>query len=400
MKKIIKFIFIFLILLMAGCTNPTPPQKYIITLEYNNGELADELVIEEGTEISINEEIEYSGYDFSGWFLDEQLTIPLPLDYIPSGDITIYAKWEVSKNKVIFYVDEEVFNEQIIEEKGYASDPGVPTKSGYDFVYWASTKDGSIKFNFDRRITKDTYVYAHFRPTEFCVTYDLNYDVYYTKYDLYVDYFTDFYNFMLEHTDVDFSNYKIETVEQFLEFCANWDANGKDSFYGVGDAFDKYYVTVDIGGSLENQPETTFIGYCYKNNKYEEFIPFLMQFFAYWRTDEGYTGGKDDPDNLGNDFFASPWASLVDTCKFFHFTSKNLNDTYSWFNSQRVKDALDNVPGVIGDSLPTVGTIVNPVKFINPVRKGYKFLGWYDENDNLVTEAYHAMTVKAKWEKE
>ena len=125
-----------------------------------------------------------------------------------------------------------------------------------------------------------------------------------------------------------------------------------------------------------------------------------MQFFAYWRTDEGYTGGKDDPDNLGNDFFASPWASLVDTCKFFHFTSKNLNDTYSWFNSQRVKDALDNVPGVIGDSLPTIGTIVSPVKFINPVRKGYKFLGWYDENDNLVTEAYHAMTVKAKWEKE
>lgn len=403
MKKIIKFIFLFFILLVvSGCSTPTPPEKekYIITIEYNNGLLTDELVIEEGSKIIIEEEVEYSGYKFCGWFLDKEFTTPLTLDYIPDENVTIYAKWEVIENKVTFYVDEEVFDEQIVIEKGYAEDPGAPTKPGYKFYYWSSTKEGDKVFNFDKRISKDTNVYAHFRPTEFTVTYNLNYDVYYTKNELFVDYFTDFYNFMLENTEVDFSQYKIENVEQFLEFCANWDANGRDSFYGVGDAFDEYYVTVDIGGTLENQPTSTFIGYCYQNNKYEEFIPFLMQFFAYWRTDEGYTGGGDDPNNLGNDFFASPWASLVDTCKFFYFTSKNLNDTYPWFNSKRVKDALDNVPGVVGDSLPTVGTIEDPVKFIDPVRKGYKFLGWYDENDNLVTEAYYAMTVKAKWEEE
>lgn len=403
MKKSIKFLLVLLLLLtLVGCTNPTHTytEKYVVVIETNNGEDDERIVVEAGSQIIIDKEYEYPGHDFAGWYLDEALTIPLTEDYIPESNVVVYAKWILSKNKVIFYVGDTVFNEQVVEEKNYATDPGAPSKEGYEFLYWSSTKTGDIVFNFNRKITKNTNIYAHFKPIEFSVKYDLDYDVYGTKYDLYVDYFGDFYNFMLENTNANFDKFGIKDLDDFLKFCANWDANGKDSFYGVGDAFSNYYVTIDVGGTLENQPETTFIGYCYKNNKYTEFIPFLMQFFAYWRTDEGYTGGSSDPNNTGNDFFASPWASLVDTCKFFHFTSKNLNDTYPWFNSKRVKEALDNVPTVIGDSLPVKGTIENPVIFVDPVRKGYKFLGWYDENGNKVTEAYKAMSVKAKWEKE
>ena len=401
MKNKFKYIVIIILLLfLVGCNNPTQKKTYIITIEYNNGQLSDELAIEEGLPIVIDEVIEYSGYDFCGWYLNEELTIPLTENYTPTENITIYAKWEVSKNKVTFYVDDVVFNEQLVEEKGFATDPGTPTKQGYEFVCWSGSKQGDTLFNFSRRITKDTDVYAVFKPKPFTITYDFGYDVYYTKQDLYIAFFTDFYNFMIEYTDVDFSKFKITTVEEFLEFCMNWNANGKDSFYGVGDAFSKYYVTIEIGGELENQPTATFIGYCYQNEKYLEFIPFLMQFFAYWRTDEGYTGSSSDPNNLGNDFFASAWASLVDTCKFFYFTSANLNDTYSWFKSERVKEALDNVPGVIENNYQTTGTIENPIILVELQRDGYKFLGWYDENNNKITEVSQEMTVYAKWEKQ
>lgn len=170
--------------------------------------------------------------------------------------------------------------------------------------------------------------------------------VFESKKDLYNSYFSDFYKFMKKKTNVSFEQYGIKSKKDFLDFCSDWNANDNHSFYGVGDAFSKYYVEINIDSRLEDQSSEFFIGYCYENDMYLEFIPFLMNFFEYWRTDEGYTGGKDDPDNTGSDFFAHAWASLVDTCKFFHFTSDNLNDTYPWFQSERVKDALDNIPNV------------------------------------------------------
>ena len=122
-----------------------------------------------------------------------------------------------------------------------------------------------------------------------------------------------------------------------------------------------------------------------------------MVFFAYWRTDEGYTGGQNDPNNLGNDFFASAWASFVDTCKFFYFTGDTLNNTYSWFKSERVKYALDHIPSVFEGTFRTTGDINNPIYLDNITREGYEFLGWFDEEGNIVTVITKSMTIYAKW---
>ena len=210
---------------------------------------------------------------------------------------------------------------------------------------------------------------------------------------------TDFYNFLLTNTNIDFKKLNINNLDDFLLTCKDWNAYNKNSFYGIGDVFSKYYLTIEVGGKLENQPDTTFIGYCYKNNMYQEFIPFLMTFFAYWRTDEGYTGSSSDPNNTGNDFFASAWASLVDTCKFFYFTSETLKDTYPWFNSERVKYALDNIPGVAADIIKYYGDIENPVILDVPQREGYEFIGWYNENDEKIEIVYNEQTLYAMWKK-
>ena len=129
-------------------------------------------------------------------------------------------------------------------------------------------------------------------------------------------------------------------------------------------------------------------------------MPHLIKFFAYWRTDEGYTGGSADPNNLGNDFFAEPWASLVDTCKFFKFTSANLNDTYPWFRSERVKNALDNVPSIYEVSLDEIGNILDPVYLPNlNNRNGYYFVGWFTKEGEPIEVVYEEMTVYAQWNK-
>jgi len=229
------------------------------------------------------------------------------------------------------------------------------------------------------------------------VNYNIGKEAWLNKEGLYNDFMGDFYRFMLKHTDIDFKSYGITDLKSFLDFSKDWHASGKSDLYGVGDAFQSYYLTKDTGGLLENQPDSTFIGYCFKNNKYTEFIPFQMKFFEYWRTDEGYT----TPENHGNDFFHSPWASLVDTVKFFFFTADTLQLKYKWFTSPRVKDALDNIPGVLFNeatySAPEGTTIILP-KTVN--KEGFKFAGWYLDKDykgNLVTEVNSEATVYAKF---
>ena len=395
MKK--KFSLILLILLcffVFGCTKPITSETFTITIQYNNGDGNNEIVYNKGDYVVIDEEVEYKGYNFIGWFLDEEFTQPLPEDYKATADVTIYAKWDVIKQKVVYYVDEEVYLEQEVIYREYAIEPETPVKEGYTFQCWSIDKNGESIFNFEKRVTRDVNLYAQWTPTPFTVTYDLGYDGFSTKYDLYKAYFTDFYNFIIENTEANLTIYGIENLEDFLEFCYDWNANGKDSFYGVGDAFGKYYVTKDTGGVLENQPTSTFIGYCYQNELYLDFIPFLIQFFAYWRIDEGYA----TPTNHGSDFFHDAWASLVDTCKFFYFTSANLNDTYSWFKSERVKDALDNVPGVNSSNLVLIGDIENPVILKEVHRNGFKFIGWFDEEGNQITEVTKEMTVYARWQ--
>lgn len=395
-KKIFNFIILIVSLfLLIGCNSPK--EQYIVTLDFNNGDEFGELIFIEDSKLIIEDEIEYKGYELVGWFLDKELTIPVDESYVVKSNVTIYAKWEVAVYDVRFYCDGNLIKEIAVEYNGTIDEVEAPVKEGYTFKYWSPKEDGSSRFSFYSNITSDLNLYAYYELTNFIVSCDYQDSLYASKNELYKLFFTDFYNFMLNNTTINFEKYNIDSVETFLEVCLTWDAYGRDSFYGVGDSFSKYFVTIEVGGKLEDQPETTFIGYCYKNNMYEEFIPFLMTFFAYWRTDEGYTGSSSDPNNTGNDFFASAWASLVDTCKFFYFTSDNLNDTYPWFKSERVKDALDNVPGTNKTIKLLYGNIENPVVLPPVTRDGFEFLGWYDENGEKVEIVYNEMTVYAKW---
>ena len=398
MKKIIKLLLVIVsFLLLTGCN--ISKEQYVITLEYNNGDMSKEVLWTKGNGFKIDEDVKYDGYDLEGWYLDEECTLPLTDDYIVNSNLTLYAKWEVAKHSVCFYNGQELIKEIIVEHNKTIEDNITPIKLGYTFLYWTTDVDGNSRFSLLTKITDDINLYAKYKLTQYEVICDLQNSDFNSKEELYTSFFTDFYDFLLNKTDVDFQKLNITDLYDFLLICKDWNAYNKNSFYGVGDKFAKYYLTIEVGGNLENQPETTFIGYCYKNNMYQEFIPFLMTFFAYWRTDEGYTGSSSDPNNTGNDFFASAWASLVDTCKFFYFTSETLNDTYPWFNSERVKYALDNIPGVAANIIKYYGDIENPVILDVPQREGYEFIGWYNENDEKIEIVYNESILYAKWKK-
>ena len=164
----------------------------------------------------------------------------------------------------------------------------------------------------------------------------------------------------------DLESHNIHSLEDFYAY-ADWNADGRDSCYAMGFSFHKYYLTPVEGDTLENQPDTTFIGYCYKNNLYKDFLNFLVTFFAWWRNDEGCT--TFDPYNHADDFFNSSWAALVDTCKLFYLTGQTV---YHW-QSFRVKYCLDHIPGVILSDYQDEIYFDEKLELPNIKVAGYKF---------------------------
>ncbi len=229
---------------------------------------------------------------------------------------------------------------------------------------------------------------------EFKVEYDLGYEQYDTKDDLYEAYFKEFYYFLGTYTDCHLEGLGIYSVEDFLTACKTWRFNGGNEMAGLGNAFGRYYLDINVGGTFEDQSTNKFVGYCYQNGKFIDLLEHLEVFFAYWRTDEGYTNST----NNGNDFFASAWAALVDTCKFFYFTSETITNTYSWFTyerSPRVHYMLDNIPGV--GTVDLVETSNTTIILPELTRMHHAFLGWFDESGNEVETVSSTSKVTAKW---
>lgn len=203
------------------------------------------------------------------------------------------------------------------------------------------------------------------------VKFDYGYNLFSSKDDLRIKFFGDYYDFIKNNTDFDFNSAGVKDKNDFISFCGDWTALGKSDLYGPGDTLNPYYLTPNAGRGVLDQPSTTFIGYVYKQGKYKEFVEFLPEFFRFWRKDEGCDcfGPVDT-----YDFYYRAWDSLVDTLKFFYFTSTTLQSKYPWFKSLRVKFALDNIPSVDNKLIKEVEVDKD---YVLPTIDVKGFVGWY-----------------------
>lgn len=349
MKQLKRFLLVILVLFsvfLFGCKEEVFDYNLTYIL---NGDVYETTVVKSNEDVVLEEIEERGGLLFSGWFKDDKYTIPFT-DKRLKEDTTLYGYYEEGKYRVNFVTNCDVVIEERLLTKGSLVG-SVPTmeKEGYEFIGWFRDEGYKSPFNIETDTVGATltlYAKWHLIEPEYInVRYVSITEGYYAnKDDIYVAYYSYFYDFLKNHTECDLENVGLE---DFLLQGKTWRMNGRSDMYHFGDRYGRFYVKAQVGGTLEEQDENHFLGYCYKNGKFIDLIHHLETFFAYWRTDEGYTGGSDDPNNLGNDFYAEPWASMVDTAKFFYFTGDTLQDTYSWFDSARVKEALDNLPNTL-----------------------------------------------------
>lgn len=244
----------------------------------------------------------------------------------------------------------------------------------------------------------------------YTINYVLGDEVFADKHQLFLAFFTDFYYYIVDYRQRE--NYLMDRgvndLETFLSICGSY-TGGAAGMGNVGNLLGQFYLRIDVGGNIDDQTaDDGFIGYCLENNKYVEFVYFIQDFFYWWRLDEGYTNGPDDPEGTGSDFLASAWASVVDTAKFFYYDKDTLP---SYFISKgHIPAFYDRIPYIVnlgentfiytydweeGLNLPTSLTM-----------DGYTFVGWFD-NENfegdaleyLPTNIYHNITLYAKFVK-
>ena len=111
-----------------------------------------------------------------GWYSDPDTTEEYNSSQIIVEDITLYAKWEITKYSVTFITDGgTAINAQTVEHGKTASKPSAdPEKQNCVFKGWFTSAAATTQFDFTKAITASTTVYAGWEFNGWVVRFNTN----------------------------------------------------------------------------------------------------------------------------------------------------------------------------------------------------------------------------------
>ncbi len=140
--------------------------SYKVDFDSNNGSSVESKTVLFGKQIPEPETPNRSGHDFVGWFKTEECTEEwnFDTDKMPNHDVTLYAKWNIHKNTVVFdanggkFSDNKKTHDLPNQEVGskITSPNENPTKEGYTFDGWFKDNLGNEEWKFENDSESNT----------------------------------------------------------------------------------------------------------------------------------------------------------------------------------------------------------------------------------------------------
>lgn len=115
------------------------------------------------------------GYDFAGWYSDENLTTPYTVSAMPDSNITVYAKWTASPYTITFISNGGTAVTTISANyMDVVTKPADPTKVGHTFEGWYSDQTLTTPFVFTTMPVGGATLHAKWIVNSYTITFVVN----------------------------------------------------------------------------------------------------------------------------------------------------------------------------------------------------------------------------------
>ena len=125
------------------------------------------LTVADGESVREPDDPVREGYEFAGWYADEDCTVAYDFTEPVTGDMTLYAKWDIRQLSVTF--DDGVDgNEDVVSTVDYGepvAKPDDPVREGYDFAGWYTDEACTVAYDFAAPVEGDMTLYAKWNQT-------------------------------------------------------------------------------------------------------------------------------------------------------------------------------------------------------------------------------------------
>lgn len=113
------------------------------------------------------------GWNFEGWFLDEQYTQKAEAGSSISSNRVLYAKWSRISYQVNFISDGgSAVSSQKITYGEQAVKPSDPKKDGCVFAGWYQDSNKTILYDFDEAVFSNLHLYAKWETIKYTISFD------------------------------------------------------------------------------------------------------------------------------------------------------------------------------------------------------------------------------------
>ncbi len=149
----------------------------ILSFETNGGEAVDSIMQDAGTAVTLPVP-KKTGYKFTGWYYDSELTSKCDITAMPEEDKTLYASW-TQVPTIIFNTNGGEAVDPIMQDPGTVVTLPVTTRAGYTFGGWYTDSKTTQKADITVMPSEIVYVYLYAKwiPNMCTITFETNCEI-------------------------------------------------------------------------------------------------------------------------------------------------------------------------------------------------------------------------------